>query len=110
VQGRTSFTAASSQGFLFSNLQCRSGGEYPKSECDINGDSLIIWPLKLSPIASPVATLSPKNFKTVSIWLFVFQKNVILARFWRQLSPFGNFSTPKNHWLQLHTVNSGAEF
>jgi hypothetical protein len=34
----------------------------------------MIWPLKLSPTASPLASLSPKNFKTVSIWRFLFQK------------------------------------
>jgi hypothetical protein len=71
----------------------------------------MIWPLKLSPTASPVATLSPKNFKTVSIWRFVFQKTGPFSPdFGGSCCLFRDFSPQKNHWLQLHTVGSGAEF
>jgi hypothetical protein len=62
-------------GLFFSNLKSSRGGENPKSKCDINGDGLMIWPLKLSPTGIPVATLSPNNFNTGSIFAICFSKN-----------------------------------
>ncbi len=35
----------------------------------------MIWPLQLSPTGSPVATLSPNNFNTLSIFAISFSKN-----------------------------------
>jgi hypothetical protein len=55
----------------------------------------MIWPLKLSPPASPVATLSPKKFKLSQFGDLFFRKQAIFARFWRQLSPFGDFLPQK---------------
>ncbi len=63
------------QGF-FSNLHCSRCSENLKSKCDINDNSLMIWSLKLLPIANLVATHSLTKLRTISIWRFVAKKNL----------------------------------
>jgi len=55
----------------------------------------MIWPLKLSPTGSHVATLSPNNFDTVSILAIYFSKKGHFRQILEAVSPFGHFS-PKN--------------
>ncbi len=43
-------------------------------QCDINGNNLMIWSLKLSPKGRHVMTLSTNFLKIVSIWWFVIRK------------------------------------
>ncbi len=80
-------------GLFVSNLQCSRDGENPKSKCDINGDGLMIWPLKLSPTGSPVATLSPNSFLILSQFSqFLFKKLGHFPQVLEAESPFGDFS------------------
>jgi hypothetical protein len=67
-------------------------------------NDLMIWPLKLSPTGSPVATLSPNNFNTVSICFF---KQTLFARFWRQSRLLAIFHKQTNKSLQriFHVCN-----
>ncbi len=62
-------------GLFFPNLQCSGSGDNPKSKSDINVDSLMIWPLTLSPTGSHVATLSQNNLNTISILAIYFSEN-----------------------------------
>jgi hypothetical protein len=52
----------------------------------------MIWPLKLSPTGSPVATLSPNNFNTVSIFAICFFLKDHFCQILEAESPFGDFS------------------
>jgi hypothetical protein len=53
----------------------------------------MIWPLKLSPAGSPVATLSPNNFFILSQFSqFLFQKIGHFRQVLEAESPFGDFS------------------
>ncbi len=88
-------------GLFFSNLQCSRGGENPTSKCGINGDGLMIWPLKLSPTGNPVATLSPNNFNTVSIFAICFYKNrPFLPEFGGRVAFWRFFAKKTNKSLQ----------
>jgi len=86
------------QGFFLSpNLQCRSGGDNPKSNCDISGDSFNDLAIKtVAPNPSPVATLSPKNFLNCLNLATCFSENrPIFARFWSPVVAFWRFFAPK---------------
>ncbi len=72
VQGRISSRV------FFLNLRCSRGCENPKSKCDINGDNLRIWSLKMSPTGSPVVTLSTKTSNLTQFRDF-FSKNMSLS-------------------------------
>jgi hypothetical protein len=83
------------------------GCQNPKSKGDINGDSFMIWPLKLLSTGGPVVTFSPRNFKTVSVWRFVSQKTGHFRQILEAVSPFSEFSRQKkNHCLPFLCLKS----